>query len=55
MCDEGPTERETVAQQKARIMRERRAAKKLADQMLEDFGIPEDIQAEMDAEFGGEF
>ncbi len=55
VCDEVPTERETVAQQKARIMRERRAAKKLADQMLEDFGIPEDIQAEMDAEFGGEF
>ena len=53
--EEVPTERETVAQQKARIMRERRAAKKLADQMLEDFGIPEDIQAEMDAEFGGEF
>ena len=55
VCDEVPTERETVAEQKARIARERRAAKRLADQMLEDFGIPEDIQAEMDAEFGDGF
>jgi len=55
VCDEVPTERETVAQQKARIMRERRAAKKLADALLEDLEVPEDIQAEMDAEFGAEF
>ena len=55
VCDEVPTERETVAQQQARLRRERRAAKKLADEMLENLEIPEDIQAEMDAEFGGEF
>ena len=55
VCDEVPTERETVAQQKARIARERRAAKRLADALLEDLEIPEDIQAEMDAEFGAEF
>jgi hypothetical protein len=55
ICDEVPTERETVAQQQARLRRERRAAKKLADEMLENLEIPEDIQAEMDAEFGAEF
>jgi hypothetical protein len=55
VCDEVPTERETVAQQKARLRRERRAAKRLADQMLEDFGTPDDIQAEIDAEFGDGF
>ena len=55
VCDEVPTERETVAQQKARLRRERRAAKKLADALLENLEVPEDIQAEMDAEFGAEF
>ena len=55
VCDEVPTERETVAQQKARLRRERRAAKRLADALLEDLEVPEDIQAEMDAEFGAEF
>ena len=55
VCDEVPTERETVAQQKARLRRERRAAKRLADQMLENLEVPEDIQAEMEAEFGDGF
>jgi len=55
VCDEVATERETVAQQRARIMRERRAAKKLADALLEDLEVPEDVQAEMDAAFGDGF
>ena len=55
VCDEVPTERETVAQQKARLRRERRTAKRLADAMLEDFGTPDDIQADIDAEFGDGF
>ena len=50
-----PVERETVAQQKARLRRERRAAKRLADEMLENLEVPEDIQAELEAEFGDGF
>jgi hypothetical protein len=51
LCDPVSIERESAADRKARLRAERRAAKKLADEMLESFGIPDDIAEEIDAEF----
>jgi hypothetical protein len=51
LCDPVSIERESAADRKARLRAERRAAKRLADEMLESFGIPDDIAEEIDAEF----
>ena len=51
LCDPVAIERESASERKARLRAERRAAKKLADEMLESFGIPDDIADEIDAEF----
>jgi len=51
LCDPVAIERESASERKARLRAERRAAKKLADEMLESFGIPDDIAEEIDAEF----
>lgn len=51
LCDPVLIERESASERKARLKAERRAAKRLADEMLDAFGIPDDIAEEIDAEF----